>query len=86
MNAHSFSNPQPSPAGRDVDHLGAQAEAAGASADDERANLADVAAERRKLAAADQSVVLDRHEEAMRVRSDFVEPARQQMSLREVLG
>ena len=33
-------------------HLGTQSKTPGASADDERANLADVVAERRKLAAA----------------------------------
>src|SRR6185295_8000472 len=47
-------------------------------------HLADVAAERRELAAGEHLVVLDGHNETMRMNRDFVQLAREQVALREV--
>ena len=68
-----------------LDDIGTQPETADIAADDERPNFADSAAERCELATADQPAVLCRHEEAVDMRPDVIETARQQVSFREIL-
>ena len=56
------------------------------AADDERSYFGDVAAERGELTTADHSIVLSGHQEAMHVRPDLVEAARQQVPIFKVLS
>jgi hypothetical protein len=69
-----------------LDDVCAETEAPDTAADDERSYFGDVAAERGELTAADHLIVLSDDQEAMHVRSDLVEAARQQVPIFKVLG
>ena len=64
-----------------VDQLAAEPDAARVLADDERAHLADITAERCELGAGDDAIVLARDDEAMRVDGDLAAVARKQVTL-----
>jgi uncharacterized protein YprB with RNaseH-like and TPR domain len=70
----------------EFDDLFAYTKAPRAAADDERSYFGDVVAERGQFTATDHSIVLNRNEETMYVRRDFLEATRQEVSIFEILG
>jgi hypothetical protein len=70
----------------EFDDLSADAKAPHVTADDQRSYLGDVVAERGQLTTTDHSIVPNRNEEPMHVRPDFLEAARQEVSIFEILG
>jgi hypothetical protein len=70
----------------EFDDLSAYTKAPHVTADDQRSYFGDVVAERGQLTATDDSIVLNRNEETMHVRPDFLEATRQEVSIFEILG
>jgi hypothetical protein len=70
----------------EFDDLPTYTKAPHASADNERSNFGDLAAERGQLTATDHSIVLNGNEETMHVRPDFREAARQEVPIVKILG
>jgi hypothetical protein len=70
----------------ELDDLSAYAKAPHVTADNQRSYFGDAVAERGQFTATDHSIVLDGNEETMRVRPDFLEVARQEVPIVEILG
>jgi hypothetical protein len=84
--AHFFESAARRALNEEFDDLSAYTKAPDVTADDQRPYFGDVVAERGQLTATDHSIVLNRNQETMHVRLDFIEATRQEVSIFEILG
>jgi hypothetical protein len=84
--AHFFESAVRCALNEKFDDLSAYTKPPHVTADDERSNFGDIVAERGQFTATDQAIVANRNEETVRVRPDFLEAARQEVPIFEILG
>jgi hypothetical protein len=84
--AHFFESAARRALNEEFDDLSAYTKAPRVTVDDQRPYFGDVVAERGQLTATDYSILLNRNEETMHVRPDFLEATRQEVSIFEILG